>query len=515
MDLQDRKLATGMPEKIVIIGAGMAGLSAGIYARMNGYDAEIYETEPRPGGLCTSWKRKDYVIDGCIHWLTGSAPADPFYKFWMELGALQGRKIIDHDVFYRITGSDGRTFTVWCNADVLEAHMKELSPQDGETIELLCRLIRHFTTFRMAMDKAFELFNVFDIARMIIKMSPYSKDYNFCNSITMGEFAERFKDPLLHEAFPMVLYEKDLPLSSIVFTLALLHKRAGGFPQGGSLEFARAIEKRFLSMGGELFYRSKVTKILTGNGVATGIRLEGGMEIPADYVISASDLRSTIYDLLDGKYIEPMHEELFREVGLFPSMVQVAFGIRKDLSDEPESLGDLIRLREPFTIGSEKHEWLMVKNYCFDPTLAPDGKSVVVTGFMVKDFKHWEDIYPDKNAYNAEKERVATFITDFLERKYPGFKSWIEITDVATPMTFVRYTGNWKGTFMTWVISPKLAKRFRMVKKTLPGLDNFWLSGMWIMPPGGLPAGVKTSRDIIQVICRKDKKKFVTQIQGN
>lgn len=63
-----------MPKKIIIIGAGIAGLSAGCYARMNGYEAEIYEMHDKPGGLCTSWKREGYTIDGCIHWLIGSNP---------------------------------------------------------------------------------------------------------------------------------------------------------------------------------------------------------------------------------------------------------------------------------------------------------------------------------------------------------------------------------------------------------------------------------------------------------
>jgi phytoene dehydrogenase-like protein len=503
-----------MPKKIVIIGAGIAGLSAGIYAKMNGYDAEIYEMHSQPGGLCTSWKRKNYTIDGCIHWLTGTAPVDSFYSLWLELGALQGRRILDHEVFYRFTGSDGRTFITWCNADKLEAHMKELSPQDSETIKLFCNLIRHFTKFKMPLNKAFELYNVFDIARMILKMIPFSKDYNFCNNITMEEFAERFKDPLLREVFPKLLVVKSLPLSSIVITLALLHNKAGGFPEGGSLEFARAIEKRYLGLGGKLFYHSKVEKILTENGSVTGIRLEGGNEISADYVISASDLRSTVYNMLDGKYIEPSHEELFRTAELFPSMVQVSYGINMDLSGQPECLGEHIKLKDPVTIGNEKHEWMVVKNYCFDPTLAPHGKSVVVGGVTINDFNYWENLYRDKNKYNEEKNRIAETMANLLEHKYPGFKSSIEVTDVATPMTYVHYTGNWKGTFMTWVITPELSKRFRMVKKTLPGLKNFWLSGMWVMPPGGLPTGVKTSRDIIQIICKQDKKRFVTQIPG-
>jgi phytoene dehydrogenase-like protein len=57
-----------MTKRVVIVGAGMSGLSAGCYALMNGYEVEIFEAHKKPGGLCTSWKRGEYVIDGCISW---------------------------------------------------------------------------------------------------------------------------------------------------------------------------------------------------------------------------------------------------------------------------------------------------------------------------------------------------------------------------------------------------------------------------------------------------------------
>ena len=53
-------------EKVVIIGGGVAGLTAGIYARMAGFEAEIYEKNSIPGGECVGWNRKGYHIDNCI-----------------------------------------------------------------------------------------------------------------------------------------------------------------------------------------------------------------------------------------------------------------------------------------------------------------------------------------------------------------------------------------------------------------------------------------------------------------
>ena len=90
-----------MSEKsIIIIGAG--GLTTGIYAQMNGYQTQIFEKHIKPGGLCTSWERKGYVIDGCLHWLVGSSPDASYHHMWQEVGALQDKEIINMDQFYRI-----------------------------------------------------------------------------------------------------------------------------------------------------------------------------------------------------------------------------------------------------------------------------------------------------------------------------------------------------------------------------------------------------------------------------
>jgi phytoene dehydrogenase-like protein len=60
---------------ILIVGAGIGGLSTGCYTRMNGYRTTIFEMHDVPGGVCTSWKRHGHTFDGCIHNLAGTTPA--------------------------------------------------------------------------------------------------------------------------------------------------------------------------------------------------------------------------------------------------------------------------------------------------------------------------------------------------------------------------------------------------------------------------------------------------------
>ena len=73
------------PKKVIIIGSGLAGLSAASYLQMNGFQTEIFEMHSAAGGLCTSWKRNDYMIDGCIRSPLPFSEGESTYPFWNAL----------------------------------------------------------------------------------------------------------------------------------------------------------------------------------------------------------------------------------------------------------------------------------------------------------------------------------------------------------------------------------------------------------------------------------------------
>ena len=161
-----------MEKSTIIIGAGIAGLSAGCYGQMNGYKTQIFEMDTTPGGCCTTWEREGYKIDGCLHWLTGSSPGNVFYPVWEELGALQGRAIVDHDEYARIEGKEGKVFIVYSDINRLEQHMKELAPEDKDVIEEFAEGIRTMIHFPMPVEKAPELYGPIDGIKMMLKMRP-------------------------------------------------------------------------------------------------------------------------------------------------------------------------------------------------------------------------------------------------------------------------------------------------------------------------------------------------------
>jgi phytoene dehydrogenase-like protein len=81
---------------------------------------------------------------------------------------------------------------------------------------------------------------------------------------------------------------------------------------------------------------------------------------------------------------------------------------------------------------------------------------------------------------------------------------------VATPVTFERYTGNWQGSFEGW--RPTCKYLNLSMDKTLPGLKNFYMVGHWVQPGGGLPPAAASGRDVVQILCKKDKKNFVAYV---
>jgi phytoene dehydrogenase-like protein len=314
---------------------------------------------------------------------------------------------------------------------------------------------------------------------------------------------------LLCDAFPL-LFLPDFPMSFMLMTFAWMHNRAAGYPVGGSLEFSRAIEQRYLHLGGEVSYKARVAKILTENDRAVGVRLEDGSEHRADYVISAADGHATIFDMLEGRYVDATIRGYYEKLLPFPPLMYIALGVNRSFSDLPPSAGGTaIKLEQPISVGGVEQRYLAFQVYTFDPTLAPAGKTLV-TVLIPTDYAYWSALRQNDEQYKAEKEKIADMVIALLDKRFPGMAAQIEMRDVASPTTFVRYTGNWRGSFEGWQVTPSTWSFGKVMKRTLPGLSNFYLCGHWVEPGGGLPAAAMSGRNVIQVICKKEKKPFTT-----
>jgi phytoene dehydrogenase-like protein len=500
-------------KSVIIIGAGIAGLAAGCYAQMNGYHSQIFEMHDLPGGLCTAWERRGYVFDGCIHYLLGSGPGQPYHRMWEELGALQGRRMIHHDELMRVIGPDGKTLIAYADPDELERHMKMLSPADARLIEGFCGAIRQFAHFdHSAMQaKPRNLMGAGDWAAFGLKMLPFLGPLAKWALVSAEDFAARFSDPFLRRAFPKVFGWPEIPMMAAISILGAMHAGNAAFPAGASLEFARALERRYLALGGEIHYKAQVERILVerqnGKARAAGVRLYSNAEHRADAVISAADGRGTVFGLLDGEFADRRIRRTYDGHLPIYSQFQVSLGVNRDLSAEPHWATYL--LDEPALIAGDEQREVGVKHYCFDPSLAPAGKSAVIV-MLRTDYDYWQRIY-GRRPYDTEQSEVSDQVIDFLERIYPGLRGDIEVVDEATPLSYERYTGNWQGSSTGWLLTTQtMTMNIIGMPKSLPSLADLYLCGQWVEPGGMVPVCAMSGRNAIWLLCHADRRPFVT-----
>ena len=495
---------------VLIIGAGMAGLSAGCYAQMNGFSSQIFELHDIPGGLCTGWKRKGYQFDGAVRYLVGTSERARAYPLWAELGVLPATPVHYYDEFIRHEGADGRSVRFLTDPDALEAHLLALAPADAGPIRELTGALRDFSDLDLPLDLTPDDANEGLAFGKI--MLGHALPLMRWMKVTVREFAERFSDPLLRQALPGFFQctPPDFPMLMLLMTLAPMGRRMSGYPIGGALELALSVARRYRDLGGVVHYKSRVTEILTEGDRAIGLRLEDGREVRADVVISAADGKSTIFDLLGGRFADKQVREHYRRLPVSDSIVQVSLGVAWDFSAEPPMLD--FPLAEPIDMGARIHHRLVVKHYSFDPTMAEPGKSSL-TVWAEADYDHWKALSRDENRYAAEKERIGAAIIAALDRRWPGLAAAVEAVDVATPTTFERYTANWRGAIHGWALGlDKMGYMTRMgMPKTLPGLRDFYMIGQWVEPAGNVQLSAASARDVLEAICKQAGRPFVTE----
>jgi phytoene dehydrogenase-like protein len=368
-----------------------------------------------------------------------------------------------------------------------------VAPIDAEVIGEFCQVIR-----QISQEGGFQ--------RFLLHVSSDDAGVPQWTRGTVQEFTARFQDSFLREAFLQGFGGMGAMIFLLVY-LALQNMKSAGYPIGGSLAFARAIERRYIRLGGEIHYGARVERILVEHDRVVGVRLHNGIEHRADRVISAADGHATIFEMLEGKYLDDEIRDYYTTWPVFPPLIQVSLGVARDFSAFPPHIS--LPLREPITIGGVIQNHLDLKHYCYDPTMAPPGKSVLVL-WIGSDLEYWKGIAANSEHYKDVKRETAEIVIAQLEKRFPGLSKQVEAVDVATPLTYERYAGLWRGSYEGWLMTRKTFGY--AMRTTLPGLQNFSMVGQWVSPGGGLPPAAQTGRTMIQTLCKQDGSTFTTQV---
>ncbi len=489
-----------MPGKrIVIIGAGIAGLSAGCYARMNGFEVDVFERHSIAGGVCTGWRRDGYVIEGCVHHLAGCKPGTPLYRMWQELGAMP-RAILYPEELTRIEDETGTSLTAYVDLDRLRGHLREIAPDDGAIIDEYIQAARFFTKIDLLKTVAASPLGKLALLPAGPRIAKWSR-------ITVRQFAQRFSSPFLRKAFPAIQYDwPDTPMLLHLNMLGNCHARNYGFPVGGSLAFVRSIAQRLETLGGRIHYRSPVEEIQIEGQKAIGVRLADGSEYPGDFCIATCYPPHLHFDLLGGRLIpEPLREKYARISDEMVMGLHISFGVNRDFSDEPHAM--TLFLEHPVRIADRDHDRLDLELFAFDHTLADTGKAVIKV-IANSSYQFWKKLYENPKAYQAAKQEAANNALAALESRFPRLSRQIEMTDIATPVTTERFTVNGPGfgDGLDMSVSETIAFLTARPSKA-PFLENCYTIGQWY-GGAGIPGCAAMGRNAVRRICRQTKQRF-------
>jgi len=378
----------------------------------------------------------------------------------------------------------------------------EIAPEDKHVVEEFVRDIRKLQKVQIPCEKPKEFFDLPGKIKML-KALPLLPVIRKWINVSSGDFSERFQNPLLREA----ISHFSSPVLFEMFVLSEMDLKRCGYPAIGSLEFSRRIEKKYLSCGGKIHYNSRVRKVIVQDNSAVGLELGDDQKRFFDRVVSAADGKGTIYDLLDGMYVDKTIKRQYGNGDLNPSKIQLSLGVKNTFPNWPRTVK--VVLPAPYTISDgSKFDSFDVLIYNDVEGFAPDNCTLLVIQLDTKNGDYWSDLRDaDRVQYLKAKEAVGASLIDMLGKRIDGIENNIEMVDVATPATYARFTGNWRGSAQGW--SNENIFRPNPFRKQLPGLKGFFMVGQWVEPGGGVPNVFRSGRDLAQIICKMDKRQFV------
>lgn len=487
-------------KKVIIIGGGIAGLTAGVYAQKKGFSVEIYEKNAMLGGECTGWDRQGYHIDNCIHWLTGCREEDGLYDIWRTTGALGEDTVLYREPYFYKLEMDGKELHFWTDLEKARAEFIALAPEDEVELNKFFDCVKWAECVQVPSEKSPADMSFIEFMKMGMSMADMAKVGKEYGKETVPELAQRFQNPMVQKMITGY-FNNNFMANTLLCSYGFYTSKTAAFPMGGSSAMVQRMESRFKELGGKVFLNSSAKKINVAGKSGSSVVFEDGREITADFIICASDPAVTFGKLLDTKYMDKKLKKMYscREGYAVSSGFQVAFGI---IGEEDCGIddGSVIFPCEEYQVGSMKSNLLGVRLYSHDENLYPKDKRVIQCNLLQdeEDFAYWKELYERPDEYNAEKQKIAEVIKERIVKKYPELEGKLTLLGTYTPVTFERWCGAYKGAYMSFY--GRKGYKSLYVKNKIKGLNNVFLAGQWLQPNGGLPIAAASGKFVVDVL---------------
>ncbi len=498
---------------VTVIGAGIAGLTAAALLSKAGLHVVVLEANSRPGGFLSGFERRGFTFDTAIQWLNQCKPGGIVYNVFSHLGD----DFPKCKPLARIRRFKGNSFDylLTTNPHKLRDRFIEDFPGESRGIhrffadsKVLGERLR-ILQYRM---RAMETMSIWEKAlygfKMLHWVLPIWKHLNASAERGLDRYFEG-------EDFKRIFcIEKTLMSLLVPISLAFMEDFQAP-PVGGSQAFIKWLQNRVESSGSQVLLNRRVEKVLLDGNRAVGVSLADGQTIRSRYVLAACDVESLYERMLPIDHVPANLCRRLREADIYYSNFTLFIGLDCDvtslgLNEECVNLSrdGISRLEQS---GGDQHKTaltIMAPSFR-DPTLAPEGKGTLTIHcpafFDYSD--HWKTEAGLKRgqAYRDFKQEYGTVLVERVEKTMvPGLRDHIEVMEMATPVTYWRYSGNRAGSIMG------ATPTYRNIKNKLAHyrtpVQNLLLGGQWAEYSGGVPIAIKAGTNTSLIILKELKK---------
>lgn len=490
---------------VIIIGAGMGGLSAGAFLAREGKTVLILEKHNKPGGYVTSFTRKGYTFDSAIFHLTDMGEdqtISQFIRFW-------GGEVSSRKIRYKFRYFIGDKEYLIDSRDV-EKDLMSYFPEEGSAIRKFFSISGRMwdETIGQAPPKPPYEMNFFEkISFGITSLFKKRVFLKYHSKQSVEVLKSLFRDKTLASIIWGYYPIHSLVFFAHVFGWEMMKGDENYYPEGGMQAIPDATVKALGKNGGKILLNSEVERILVKDGRAIGVRCVDSSEHYSDIVISNAPIHHTLSKLLEK---EPGLEGLRAEVEkreVFVSVMFIFLG-----ADEKYDFGGVnfhIFLEENTIDIEEEHLTPQNCPIMLIVTPKPKGQknySVLVPAILPYEYENYWWTGNTKirgERYRQLKEDVKNkIIARVCANLGEEFRKAIRYSLAATPLTFERYTYNEKGSIMGWKADKAHYGKF--IPQATP-IENLYLVGHWVFPGFGVPGVMASGYYLAKKILEKEK----------
>ena len=255
----------------------------------------------------------------------------------------------------------------------------------------------------------------------------------------------------------------------------------------------------FTSLGGEIRYHTPALSV-TRNSDQVSVQT-ASETLQADAVIVSMDARKAI-DKLFGEPIQERWAQRMRKHLKTTQCMFIGLGVKADLSTYPRSMQ--VVLQRPLTVAGITYTTLVVNNYAKETNYAPKGCTVLTCLLHGESYDYWAAAKAD-GSYLAKKQETIELLIDRLADRIPEVRASVEVTDMATPLTYERYCDTFQGSYMSdW--KPLKRVPHAPIRYAL----GIYFTGQRVSFSGGLPPAAETGYCTAQTLCKDFGVEFVS-----